>query len=377
MTEELRKCDSPLKQLREFLSDPPLQCNSHIADPAWVAYDDSSPSPFFIAEVWLTASCRRELRRNDVDRALDDFVAVLALCRMNGDDLTLEFQQKRSSIIARAANLTEALLASPDLDERQLSKMQQAWSGIQVVDRIGQSIEQHRAEVVYILENAQHWMSYQQYKERVLHGAFQSREPIGRERFLDFPAWQWINSYRDEGEFLKGFQPIIRMFRGAMDPKTKLLSVTNVAWRQFHREAAMAFLEFNTIGTWRGGEDFDRYARASFILQGPTFTHGPLNLMIISETEKELAVAAIALRRFHIRNGNFPLQLEQLVPVFLQKPALDYMTGKPLHYQLKNDGTFVLYAVGTDGVDDGGDATGPVGQPHDIVWSVPGNQILK
>jgi hypothetical protein len=36
---------------------------------------------------------------------------------------------------------------------------------------------------------------------------------------------------------------------------------------------------------------------------------------------------------------------------------MDVMDGKPLRYRLNPDGTFLLYSVGEDGVDNGGDLT--------------------
>jgi hypothetical protein len=36
---------------------------------------------------------------------------------------------------------------------------------------------------------------------------------------------------------------------------------------------------------------------------------------------------------------------------------MDVMDGKPLRYRLNPDGTLLLYSVGEDGVDDGGDPT--------------------
>jgi hypothetical protein len=33
------------------------------------------------------------------------------------------------------------------------------------------------------------------------------------------------------------------------------------------------------------------------------------------------------------------------------------MDGKPVRYRLNSDGTFILYSVGEDGVDNGGDPT--------------------
>ena len=52
---------------------------------------------------------------------------------------------------------------------------------------------------------------------------------------------------------------------------------------------------------------------------------------------------------------NPPAALDVLVPEFLATVPIDYMDGKPIKYRLDAGGAFVLYSVGTDGHDDGGD----------------------
>jgi hypothetical protein len=73
-----------------------------------------------------------------------------------------------------------------------------------------------------------------------------------------------------------------------------------------------------------------------------------------------MTLAAIALRRFQLRHGQLPPSLEALVPEFLPAVPYDCMVGQPLRYRLKADGGYVLYSVGEDGKDDGGDPSGGI-----------------
>jgi hypothetical protein len=92
------------------------------------------------------------------------------------------------------------------------------------------------------------------------------------------------------------------------------------------------------------------------------------------ETERQMTLAAIALERFKLRHGNLPASLEALVPEFLAAVPYDYMSAKPLRYRAGSDGRYVIYSVGEDGKDDGGDATPPQGgrpglwEGRDAVW---------
>lgn len=82
------------------------------------------------------------------------------------------------------------------------------------------------------------------------------------------------------------------------------------------------------------------------------------------ETARSLALAAIALRRHALRHGRAAPSLEALVPEFLTEVPVDLMDGQPLRYRPAGDGTFLLYSVGTDQTDDGGNAE-PSGDKRD------------
>ena len=73
------------------------------------------------------------------------------------------------------------------------------------------------------------------------------------------------------------------------------------------------------------------------------------------EAAKQIVVTAIGLKRYQLKHGNYPPNLDSLVPEFLSVIPTDPVDGKPLNYRLKADGTFLLYSVGENGKDDGGD----------------------
>ena len=58
------------------------------------------------------------------------------------------------------------------------------------------------------------------------------------------------------------------------------------------------------------------------------------------ETQRSLLIAAIALRRYQIRYGRLPPDLDSLAPEFLAAVPVDYMNGQPLHYRVEPDGSF-------------------------------------
>jgi len=69
-----------------------------------------------------------------------------------------------------------------------------------------------------------------------------------------------------------------------------------------------------------------------------------------------MAVAALAIERYKLRVGKVPADLAALVPEYLPAIPHDFMDGNDLHYRPSSDGkTYLLYSVGDDGKDDGGD----------------------
>ncbi|MFZ0827978.1 MAG: hypothetical protein WAO02_11200 [Verrucomicrobiia bacterium] len=93
-----------------------------------------------------------------------------------------------------------------------------------------------------------------------------------------------------------------------------------------------------------------REMNLAFQRQGPGF----LGRAATAETQRRLIVTAIALERYRGRYGSYPKTLPEIAPEFLKNPPIDFMDGQPLRYRLTEDGHFLLYSVGLDGVDHGG-----------------------
>jgi hypothetical protein len=102
-----------------------------------------------------------------------------------------------------------------------------------------------------------------------------------------------------------------------------------------------------------------------------------------AETERRIVTTVLALKRYRLRHGEYPVRLEELTPDLLAKVPIDFMDGRPLRYRREDDGTFLLYSIGPDGRDDGGE-TLPVPaassvyrrweQMPDIVWPMPATE---
>ena len=78
------------------------------------------------------------------------------------------------------------------------------------------------------------------------------------------------------------------------------------------------------------------------------------NKVMRVEAAKQMTITAIALKRYQLKHGNYPPDLSTLVPEFIPAVSHDPIDGQPLRYRRNADGTFLLYSIGENGVDDGG-----------------------
>jgi len=183
-------------------------------------------------------------------------------------------------------------------------------------------------------------------------------------RGIYIPVWQFAWSHDDEKNYLEETQILLE---GARESQ---------AARSLHPATAAA-QELSQRDLKQGPYSRARHF-ASGMLTGSLTNY--FQRVAIAQTQRELVCAAIALRRFELRHGKLPAVLDQLVPEFLPQLPRDFFDGQSLRYRLRDDGGFLLYSVGKDQKDDGGDpgpdgARGSVLQYYngrDIVWPIPG-----
>lgn len=98
----------------------------------------------------------------------------------------------------------------------------------------------------------------------------------------------------------------------------------------------------------------------------------------LAEVQRDLATTALAIKRYALRHGRLPDRLEALVPEFIPTAPRDWYAATLLRYRTKSDGSFLLYSVGSDGKDNGGDARQATAATWpsfvdgcDLVWPQP------
>jgi hypothetical protein len=78
-----------------------------------------------------------------------------------------------------------------------------------------------------------------------------------------------------------------------------------------------------------------------------------------NQTMVNEAQIVCALERYHLAHGEYPETLDVLMPQFIEKIPHDIIGGQPLHYRRTDAGKFLLYSVGWNETDDGGQEVSP------------------
>jgi len=80
-----------------------------------------------------------------------------------------------------------------------------------------------------------------------------------------------------------------------------------------------------------------------------------LQTFAYNQTKVDEAQIVCALERFHLKRGNYPEALNELLPQFIATLPHDIIGGQPLKYDRTDDGQFVLYSIGWNETDNGGE----------------------
>jgi hypothetical protein len=183
--------------------------------------------------------------------------------------------------------------------------------------------------------------------------------------------WKWLKSYRDELELLKVWQAGIEASRTIEKSGTYQPAIKNVQARLKAKDD--------------GSDDLFFGNTSAIVLKF-------FSKLASAKIAQQLAMTACALERYKLEAGRYPEELNQLVPKFLESVPLDPIDGKPLRYHQSSDRRFLLYSIGENAVDDGGDPnrenTAPASRwirplhplyGRDWVWPLPAteDQILE
>jgi hypothetical protein len=324
----------------------------------------------------LSASAILNLHKGDSAAAAKDVRAAVALVKGFADERLPISQLVRIAVAHIAFAATWQLLQSTNVPDAQLTALQKDWVDLDFAKPAENALAMERAITERTLERMRN--SSTEFRQIVVGGSPLSTSASSNpgDFFKEVGAavreirWRISWSYADELTTLEVQQILIDAMRRA-GAERKFLPALR---QQDERIAQFTFPATDEV-TLRMNEPDLRHLFSQSVVS----LRNTLKRVLKAEVFRQLAVTAIALNRHRSRHGSYPADLSTLVPEFLPAAPLDPVDGQPLRYRLNPDGSFLLYSIGEDGIDDGGDPkSAPPSKSHvwsegrDLVWPQPG-----
>ena len=294
------------------------------------------------------------LRNGERDAAWTNLFAVSCLVTAYSPEPIDVSQLVRFGCMGIACDATWNALQAPGWTEAQLASLQRRWESVELWSGLPETAAFSRANMAAICQLE---------RRQSLFGMpffYAIRHP--KEAWPELASY-WSRgryrhqgSYEDEKALLLHYRDRELELRRAVRAKTwaemrQLPGVTNfVPFVARSRSRATAMMNLRQMSLSFQGRGVGLAGRAAE-----------------AEVRRRLVVTALALERYRGRHGRYPDSLADLVPELLKVPPVDFMDGQPLRYRPTEDGHFVLYSVGLDCVDNGGQMRRPGrrGMPFD------------
>jgi len=310
------------------------------------------------SDKYLRAELVYCLHDGNVAGAMQYWEAELALVQATQNHRLQISQWVRLAMVYGLQNACWEILQSPGVAETQLAQLQNEWEQLDFIRSSSKATAMERTVGEIALGDWRHsTAAFEQYlgigkNARIAMGMPDDSESL-RARIsnqLQIFFWRYWWSYPDELRALKGYQVLLgasrlvetnRSFKIALarqEAGLKALQITNSP------DVFMIF--FSALA-----DAPDYHSMLSESVENLSSTIGKV---LIAETTRQMTIAAIALQRFKLAHGQYPSQLSELVPGYVTAAPLDPVDGQPLRYWLQPNGNFLLYSVGENGVDDGG-----------------------
>ena len=317
---------------------------------------------------WYVASVQLSLRQGNNAEALMDMLASLRLTRVPENDRLVVCELTRIQIANQNAAVCWEALQSDNWTDGQLAEIQSGWLHTSFLTNMILALKMKRA-------------IYRSDFKRFLNSAG-SGSAVGALMFHVTPPWVEMMPDGIEVAFTQRIAPAFWRFAWLKQDEKNLLEAVEALIQTCQSAATnQSKLQVSPLLDQFSEKYLPQECRSTIFPVSELILSGifaPIGAVFRAETQRSLVLCAIALKRHSLRHGKLPTTLDALVPEFLSSVPVDFMDGKPVKYRLGSDGSFTLYSIGEDGMDDGGDIF-PVAtyswrdlwKRRDYVWSAP------
>ena len=220
-------------------------------------------------------------------------------------------------------NILEKVCAQATLDPEQLREIDAILASLDDPTKLYWGLLGDRASFVRICE----WVSYKGCSLAAIHSGNSNIQAPEWMSFGGVPGLRgWL--VRDQA---KGLQLYSELVRAAKDPikATKIAAEVEQEVKNLPKYYLVSKMLMSSLCR-------------SFVIQNNT------------TAKIRCARAALAVERYRIDHGRFPVSLEEVVPGYLDTLLLDPFDEKPLRYRL-TDREAIVYSLGEDGIDNQGE----------------------
>ena len=326
----------------------------------------------------LEAAVLCNLHQGDTVSAVNNLRAALALVKAMRDERLIISELVRIAIAQIALTANWEFLQSTNLTDEQLAELQKDWMGLDFIhgDENAMAMERVTGRIT-----TAKWRSsnspLQGYIETLAGLGLSNQEENDLDKLkirIKIILWRYWWSYPDELREFKSYDVFLNAVR---------LAETNFS---FQKAITYQRNELEALKLNKTNDDFyflSNPAKADFhslVSQGVMSMSAVFDKVMRVETAKQATITAIALKRYQLKHGNYPADLNSLVPEFVPSIPRDPADGQPLRYRRNADETFLLYSVGENAVDDGGNPALEKGvessnfnwqNPHALDWVWP------
>jgi hypothetical protein len=385
MAEELKQNEQSLQLVRTALAKPVFDNNMDLTAGPNVSFVHlSAAKP---ASIWLAVQAQLRLHEGRNKEALENLIAQSSIPRFLEEDHILISELVRIAIASIARTTVWEALQADGWTDAELAQLAQVWQSTtfatnmthdlegELIFGLGEydSMRMSNSNAVNVIYGLQKFAPpddsdrpWWERAVRFLPAGDKGADFIKEQLYCRFWRFSWID--QDEVHNLQFMEGLLRLAHRAESEK----SLTAI-------EPALDALLEPTIRS--SSYNNLRFAQvASF-----TVLENALRKAMKAETERSLILTAIALKRYSLHFGKPPDDLQSLVPEFLSSIPTDYMDGQPIKYRLEPSGTSILYSVGEDYKDGGGDSNMQPGKTttyniyniwnrKDVVWPQPASR---
>ena len=331
----------------------------------------------------LSAETLFEMNQGHFEAAHERVEDLVKLVRSQTPEPLLILQLMRQACFSFAFNDTWEALQVPIWSEAQLASLQSAWEDCQLARDLAASM---------VMERALNLDYYQQLKHShaKLSAALQVREAV--EEMTDGGFGQAFGSLPTHGFFLHWVHaPLWQLAWADQDALFALNRWQSVIFLE-RKARSNSWAAVSSQARTEPGENpflpmlghvgqLGFYDKLRFLFAKETFSVNDIvtRRTLELQTQQQMVLTAIAIGRYRLAHGTLPPDLSSLVPTFLKTLPRDCMDGNVLRYELSQAGSFVLYSVGDDGRDNGGDPTASdpkknymrIWDGRDAIWPAP------